>query len=400
MKKLVLVPIVLFIWAFHLNQSYAQCANGVLSISNVQATSGLGTYEDPAMGTITYDFCFNLNQFFESSTNWAHGIFISWDNMPPGVRVVQGVSGEQNTQHGFRKWIFIDSLHARSFDLPGPGFYVDDGDGNPTNNYGDSGFGTPKALFPDLLPFCLSATFECGNATTLRPVITVTGDGTTGAWENQDCDGDEFVASTGGPNGNGTIIVCGLVLPLKLISFEAYKQNKENVISWTGIADESFSHYELEKRNNYQSSFVNSFNSFFPQTNAEQSQHKIICIDNKDINQTCYYRLKMIDRDKSFVYSPIISVKSGSNSLVAEFIYPVPTHETIKLKLIDNGTNTTYSVSIFKLDGQKLLDRDFSIKSNGSELEIDIQKLPFGTYLLLINSGSGGQPEMFKFVKA
>ncbi|MBL0237218.1 MAG: hypothetical protein IPQ02_11545 [Saprospiraceae bacterium] len=112
---------------------------------------------------------------------------------------------------------------------------------DPTNNYGDSGFGTPKGLISDLLPFCLSTTFRCGNTTTLRPVITVQPEmGQLELGENQDCDGDEFVASQVGQMEMVQLSSAVLVLPLKLISFEAYKQNKENVISWTGIADESF----------------------------------------------------------------------------------------------------------------------------------------------------------------
>ncbi|MBL0237217.1 MAG: hypothetical protein IPQ02_11540 [Saprospiraceae bacterium] len=84
----------------------------------------LGTYEDRLAGTITYDFVLTQVNFLNPIPIGLM-VFYFLGIIPPGGRVVRSVSGERNTQHGFRKWIFIDSS-MHSFDLPGPGFYVDD----------------------------------------------------------------------------------------------------------------------------------------------------------------------------------------------------------------------------------------------------------------------------------
>ncbi|MEO6191264.1 MAG: hypothetical protein ABIO44_13880, partial [Saprospiraceae bacterium] len=133
---------------FSVQKVNSQCATGIVKMNYYKSTSGSGTYSDPANGFIEYGFCFTPNTFFEKSTNWMHGIYVSWSDIPSGVRITKGLTGIQPTQHGSRTWIFIDSLKARQLGLPGLGYFVDDGDGNPSNNYGDNGLGTPNAKFP------------------------------------------------------------------------------------------------------------------------------------------------------------------------------------------------------------------------------------------------------------
>ena len=56
--------------------SAASCASGNLTISSVMATSGNGSYSNPALGSVKYEFCFRVTEYFESSTNWVHGVFV------------------------------------------------------------------------------------------------------------------------------------------------------------------------------------------------------------------------------------------------------------------------------------------------------------------------------------
>lgn len=365
------------------NHTFGQCALGVTTLVKVTSSSGAGTYESPALGNIDFEFCFTLDEFFEAQTNWAHGVFISFADLQDGVVYELGSSGEQNTQSGNRKWIYIDSLKARQFNLPGVGFYVDDFDGNPRNNYGDNGKGTPRAKFPDLKPFCIKAHYTCGYPRILRPTITVTGDGTSGGWNNPACPGDKFVSNVGGPKNNGYIVVCGTLLPLDLLSFNGYHSDQSNHLDWTGIADELFSHYELERRHQHEKEF-RSLSKFIPANNGQENgMHYFHFTDPELANNISYYRLKMVEKNQSYNYSKVISLappQIGSN-ITKTITYPQPANNSLLI---------SSSAVLRNMEFQILDQTGRSIKSGylagpraqEGQYSLDISSLKSGMYFL------------------
>ncbi|MBK9632582.1 MAG: T9SS type A sorting domain-containing protein [Saprospiraceae bacterium] len=386
----------------------AQCASGVTYITKVTSTSGLGTYESPALGNIEFEFCFKLDEFFESQTNWVHGIFISFGDLQDGVVYELGESGEQNTQHGPRKWIYIDSVKAKQFKLPGVGFYVDDFDGNPRNNYGDNGNGTPKAKFPNLKPFCIKAKYTCGYPRILRPTFTVTGDGTSGGWSNPACPGDEFVSAQGGGNNTGYIVVCGTVLPLQLLSFYGDYSDQHNLLNWTGLADQFFSHYELERKVGNEREYT-KVEQFVPSyLNNESGLHEIQYTDPMVAQNTTYYRLKMVEKNLSYSYSQIISI-SPQNNLKNKLkirIYPQPIDQLLSVEWSSSSSELLYE--IYSLDGKLCTTGILNSLLNNNTQDIFTQQLTKGSYFIRFIERSEipnanlipGNSQVFKFIKS
>ncbi len=377
----------------------AQCASATANINYFTSTSGAGTYTDPALGNIEYGFCLTLNTFYESQTNWVHGVFISWANIPEGVQICQGSTGEQPSQHGSRRWIWIDSLEAIQFNLPGIGYYVDDGDGNPTNNYGDNGLGTPYATFPDLSPFCFIAKFKCGSPAILKSKLTITGDGTTGGWKNSSCPGDIIEVNTGGPNNDGNISVCGLLLPLELISFEGIKKENNNFLKWVGIADNSFSHYELEKKLGNESSFTTLQNFAISNNVKEHQTHNLEYSDHQVSEDITYYRLKMVEKDNSYNYSKIIAIAGfKQNSNIEEYIFPNPTKEFINIGFPDTKVSSAYEVELLSLDLKLIQLHSLNIKGKSQIHPIAVNQLQAGIYLIKIVNEQN-EVKIYKFIK-
>lgn len=383
----------------NLSDLRAQCATGTVHMNYYAVTSGSGTYADPGMGNIEYGFCLTLTSFFEKQTNWAHGVFVAWKDIPPGVHISQGLLGEQTTQHGSRSWRWIDSLRARQLGLPGIGYYVDDGDRNPTNNYGDNGFGTPNASFPGLSPFCFIAEYVCGAPTVFRPWVTVTGDGTTGAWKNPSCAGDVIKASTGGPLNDGILVVCGLLLPLDLISFEGFQKDGINYILWSGIADEKFSHYELEKRTGNSGGFILVQNFNVPNSVQENQQHKIQHQDAQTNNSICYYRLKMVEKDNSFVYSKTIAiVNSDKKKLERANIFPNPVEDELHIGFPDTKSTELYRIEFMGIDGKLIQSQNINIKGSGQLHLLNLDRFESGVYFLRV-SKENEAGELYKVIK-
>ncbi len=362
----------------------AQCATGSVTLSGYTMGSGTGTYSDPATGNIAVNFCFSLEKFSELSTNWVHGIFISWENLPKGARLCEGPTGSQPTQHGNRFWTFIDSARAKSLNLPGPGFYVDDGDYNPKNNYGDNGLGTPKATFPNLAPFCFMVKFNCGVVlpNSYVPKVTVTGDGATGAWTNSSCGGEQFRVHTGGPNGNGAIILCGVVLPVKLIEFTGEASQQGNLIKWTALADNLFSHFELE----FSQSTISGFKllSVINNTSGVSNEIKEYQFLDNNPAATVLYRLKMIEKDGSYVYSKIITVKQRKSGISKFGVYPNPAADFIIIQNDSNLNLGELDLILYDIIGRKINNSRFVLNQSDKKYYLEITDLIKGMYFIEI----------------
>ena len=373
----------------------AQCASGTATITSVTATNGTGSNTDPATGNITVETCFKLTGFFESSTNWVHGIFVPWNEIPAGFTVVKGATGEQVTQQGFRYWTFFDSTAARNLGLPGPGYYVDNLDGNPKNNYGDNGTGTPKATFANLVPFCFKYIYTCGLSNRLRPRIAVSGDGTTGPWNNPDCQGDYFY-STGGPNNDGSVVVCAIQLALDLLDFSATKTSNGNRIFWKGIGDQNFSHYELEKLNTDARVFQTIGSNFAVQ--SENTEHTFEYLDNSSSNlYSDYYRLKMVDVDRSFTYSKIIGVLSSQKKSVSFNDYKDPNLLQVSIQNSDKSKHD-YKLELVDIMGKSLTVLKKSGVGSNIEFDVPVSDLNSGIYFVLLSQDQNVL-ETFKWLK-
>lgn len=162
-------------------------------------------------------------------------------------------------------------------------------------------------------------------------------------WDNSSSNGGDF--DSGCSAGAQGYTVSKLALPVNLISFKARKINSTQVqLLWTTADEENFSHYELEKSLDG-IEFKNVQN--IP-TIEENSNIKNYGSKNFQIQQTTqYFRLKMVDLDGSFEYSPIVSV-DGENASIQ--VFPNPTHNKKFTLLMDNTTPVI--INIYNIAGQ------------------------------------------------
>lgn len=108
------------------------------------------------------------------------------------------------------------------------------------------------------------------------------------------------------------------VLPVTLLSFNAVKKNNEVLLNWVTTGDVNFDHSVVERScNGTDFSFVGSCSktvTAYTDVNATTS-----CNGNDKI----FYRLKMIDQDGSFNYSPVLTVKKRERASIVTGITPL-----------------------------------------------------------------------------
>ncbi len=131
-------------------------------------------------------------------------------------------------------------------------------------------------------------------------------------------------ASVGGTCGTveSDITINGderVVLPVELIYFKGRSFEKGNHLGWATASQSEFSHFEVERSSYYEGGYrtVKILNSV-----AESAETLHFSYFDYDSAPTNYYRLKMVDLDGTFEYSPVIVLRSRNSDGPVISVFP------------------------------------------------------------------------------
>lgn len=179
-------------------------------------------------------------------------------------------------------------------------------------------------------------------------------------------------------------------LPVKLLTFGGKQVNNDVLLSWTTENERNNSGFILERSVDgvtyAQVGFVKGTN----QTGVS----KYNWLDNKvDLSRTIYYRLKQVDFDGKFTYSPIVTIEPVITS--SALVYPNPVADELYIALPEvNGGKV--AIEIMDLQGRILLS-----KSSNADKVIRVEEttaLAPGVYIARIKAN--GVTSEHKFIKA
>jgi predicted esterase len=174
-------------------------------------------------------------------------------------------------------------------------------------------------------------------------------------------------------------------LPITGLSFSVSKKDKNTAqLIWTTAAEYNNKGFEIEKSfdgNNFKSiGFENSKS----QANAGASYSYTDVVSN---NTKVFYRLKQINSDNTFLYSPVKIIDFGKT--IAVNIYPNPVVNTLYISANLNKAD----VVISDFSGRQIKQAQLS----GTNSFIDVQPLPAGLYFVKIKNE--GATYSLKFIK-
>jgi hypothetical protein len=180
-------------------------------------------------------------------------------------------------------------------------------------------------------------------------------------------------------------LFAGGALPLRLLSFAAGANNRDVTLSWSTENEINCSHFEPE----FSTDGI-SFKKLGSVNAVKLSQkNKYSFLHAHVMSNLLYYRLKQVDIDNSFAYSPIVKVNITSNVAIA--LYPNPAAAILQVKNINPVTDDV--VQVISNDG-KLLIQQKAV----SNMQVAIKHLNAGVYLLrLIKKDKTMQS--FSFIK-
>ena len=192
-------------------------------------------------------------------------------------------------------------------------------------------------------------------------------------------------------------------LPVVLSKFGAEKTKSNSVdLSWTTSSEINNNYFEVQRSTIDQNSYV-TIGEVAGKGNSIVSNTYSLIDPNPSLTTTNYYRLKQVDLNNKFSYSPVVAVDFYDNAKVNSIessvhVFPVPANDMLNITLT-NSYKGDVTLNVYTMFGDlvKSSGGNFSTKSN--QITQDVSNLSTGVYLLEVVSKDGSFKEQTKFIK-
>ena len=188
-------------------------------------------------------------------------------------------------------------------------------------------------------------------------------------------DDDQYAS----PNTYGNDLV-GQSLPLQLLSFEAKPLQRSVALQWTSANEHDFVGYELQRATAQGLDFEEM--TWLPSAGDPFSTHDYGYEDRAVVpGMPYYYRLKMVDADASFSYSPVRQAILGNGGWGRPSLSPNPTREGVSVSFLSPQASIG-SVRIVDSIGRQIGLVESPIVEGPNTLLVEEGKLPGGLFFL------------------
>ncbi len=169
-------------------------------------------------------------------------------------------------------------------------------------------------------------------------------------------------------------------LPLQLLDFKATLINTEVLLTWETAKEVNTKSFEIEYSNN-----GSQWKSIGTVTAAGKPDNNYRFTDYKATAAINLYRLKMVDIDGNFSYSPVRSValNKGDNAIS---VYPNPFSSQLTISLNNGDGQSKAQAQVHDISG-KLLQ---TISLDAATQSLDLSRLSGGIYFLIVKDANSG----------
>ncbi|MFN6945961.1 MAG: right-handed parallel beta-helix repeat-containing protein [Cytophagaceae bacterium] len=180
------------------------------------------------------------------------------------------------------------------------------------------------------------------------------------------------------------------VLPIELLSFKAENMGVDVRLKWVTATEKNNEKFELE--------YSTDGREFVKVGALDGAGNSSSAVSYYFVHQNpepgiAYYRLKQIDYDGTYAFSPIRSVNIGQEQLFS--LYPNPADDHIYLL---GKAEKGLEVEILDVLGRNTLSKSFSNASGNSSFPISVAGLTPGVYFVHVFL-EGQEPLVIRFVK-
>lgn len=173
------------------------------------------------------------------------------------------------------------------------------------------------------------------------------------------------------------------VLPLELIFFNGEINNcSEVTLDWKTASEFNVEYFEILRSEN-----GNSYSSIgkVPAAGNVNKTHNLYSIKLLQDNKDGYYKLKIVDTDGSYAYSPMLYFNnncSKKNELELT-VFPNPSAYLISL-FFNDKINEEINIKVIDQIGKNIVEQKY--KGSNGVISMDINFLPVGCYLMMVKT--------------
>jgi len=176
------------------------------------------------------------------------------------------------------------------------------------------------------------------------------------------------------------------VLPVEFLNISARPFDKGAEVIWNTALESGLSHYEVERSRD-----GNGF-SAIGEVKAQlgNSSNEYSFIDAQAFTGTNYYRVKSVDKDGKFKFSPV--VKAAIEPIANDkklLIYPNPARGSVTVQLNKNVPSGLYIIRLVDAAGRIAMQQQINYSGSSSAIGISLTKTGRGNYKLQIVSITG-----------
>jgi len=168
-------------------------------------------------------------------------------------------------------------------------------------------------------------------------------------------------------------IVRSIMLPVRLVDFTAKPLNNNAELQWVVNNEMNIDKYSVEFSKDGKT-FSNVGNVAATGIQAIEKRYRFV--HTGIINGKNYYRIRMIDKDGKYTYSPVRVVVIDNNKVS---VYPNPFHQYVN---ITTNNNVTSTAEVLDATGKLLLRKTFANRTL-----LQINNIAEGVYIIRINDG-------------
>ncbi len=174
-------------------------------------------------------------------------------------------------------------------------------------------------------------------------------------------------------------------LPLMLLSFRGVSQDGVANLYWSTALERNVEGFIIES----------SSDGFYFESKGFVLASGLGHYKFQDENEgtSFYYRLKIVDKDGTFAYSPIIHLKGDSEDFIN--LFPNPASEILYLQIVTSG-QLFVLVELTDVVGKQILTKEQVVEKGLNALSFNIASLQTGVYFLSILTERGVEVRKFE----
>ncbi len=191
----------------------------------------------------------------------------------------------------------------------------------------------------------------------------------------------ELSYNIGGSN-NVTLTFLG-PLPVELISFNGYAEERTNVLKWQTASEENTMVFIVERSVDGTTDFEE-----IDRINAVGNSITLQSYEAEDFNpvSSAYYRLRIVDFDGTFEFSEIIAVERTKAEIYLVEVFPIPAEEEVTV-LIHTQNKSKAIMILSDFMGRKIKEVKIELKAGINRYTLNWEEHETNFYYLTIDNG-------------